>query len=61
MVTMIDELFDRTYQSTRGELNEALGAIFWGVGRTIGDSLKVLHRIEWHAPWTAPKKSARRA
>jgi len=60
MVTMIDELFDRTYQAGRADLNEALSAIFWGLGHTIGDSLKVLHRIEWSAPWNAPKKPARR-
>ena len=58
---MIDEMFDRAYQSHRGELNNGLRAAFAGFGQTIGDSLKVLHRIEWSAPWAAPKKPVRRA
>ena len=56
MVTMVDELFDRTYQSGRASLNDGLRAVFAG----IGDSFKVLHKIEWSAPWTAPRKPARR-
>jgi len=60
MVTMVDELYDRTYQSARADLNDGLRALFSGLGHTISDSLTVLHRIEWSAPWAAPKKPARR-
>jgi len=60
MVTMVDEIFDRTYQSARGDLNHGLRTIVSGFGQAIGNSLKVLHRIEWSAPWEAPQKPARR-
>jgi len=61
MVTMIDEIFDRQYQAGRKELNAAVAGTFSGLSRTISDSLRVLHRIEWSAPWSPPKKKARRA
>jgi hypothetical protein len=61
MVTMIDEIFDRQYQAGRKELNATVADTFSGISRTIGDSLRVLHRIEWSAPWAPPKKRARRA
>jgi hypothetical protein len=60
MVTMVDEIFDRNYQSARADLNDGLRVLFSGIGRAVGDSLKVLHRIEWSAPWEAPAKPARR-
>jgi hypothetical protein len=53
---MIDEIFDRHYQAGRAQLNAALLNVFRRVGKTTGDSLKVLHRIEWSAPW-APKQT----
>ena len=58
---MIDEIFDRGYQAARGNLNASVGEAFAGIGQTIGDSLKVLHRIEWNAPWARAKKKVRRA
>jgi hypothetical protein len=61
MVTMIDEIFDRGYQAARGNLNASVGEAFAGIGHTIGESLRVLHRIEWSAPWAPPKKRVRRA
>ena len=60
MVTMVDEIYDRTYQSARANLNDGLRNLFAGLGRAVGDILKVLHRIEWSAPWDDPKKPARR-
>lgn len=58
MVTMMDEIFDRTYQSGRAELNAGLDRAFAKIGRTVSDSLKVLHRIEWSAPWKVEQKKA---
>ena len=60
MVTMVDEIYDRAYQSARADLNDGLRAVFSGLGRAIGQTLQVLHRSEWSAPWDAPKKPARR-
>jgi hypothetical protein len=61
MVTMIDEIFDRGYQAARANMNAGVADAFSGIGQTIGDSMRVLHRIEWSAPWAPPKKQVRRA
>ena len=53
---MRDELFDRDYQSGRAELNAGIDRAVAEIGRTVGDSLKVLHHIEWSAPWNARTK-----
>lgn len=54
---MMDEIFDRTYQAGRADLNAGLDRGFRrigdGIGSTIGKSLKVLHRFEWSAPWAS--------
>lgn len=55
---MRDELFDRDYQAGRAELNAGIDRALANIGRSVGDSLQVLHRIEWNAPWKA--KSDRR-
>jgi hypothetical protein len=58
MITMVDEIFDRSYQSGRAELNAGLDRAFSRIGGTIGKSLKVLHRIEWSAPWARNSNDA---
>jgi hypothetical protein len=59
MVTMIDEIFDRHYQSGRSELNAALAGAFSRLGNAVGNAFGVLNRIEYSAPWTSPRKTAR--
>lgn len=56
---MMDEIFDRTYQSGRAELNDGIDRAVKSVGQTLGASLKALHRIEWSAPWSVSNNSAR--
>ena len=58
---MNDELFDRDYQAGRAELNAGIDRAIAGIGRTLGDSLNVLHRIEWNAPWQAKSSRIGRA
>ena len=55
---MRDEIFDRDYQAGRAELHAGIDRAVANIGRSLGDSLKVLHRIEWNAPW---RKTSRRA
>lgn len=55
---MIDEIYDRTYQAGRTELNDGLDRLFSGIGAAIGGGLAALHRLEWSAPWA---QQARRA
>ena len=48
---MIDQIYDRGYQAARTQLNAGLHDLFADFFHSVGDSLKVLHRIEWNAPW----------
>jgi hypothetical protein len=59
MVTMIDEIYDRAYRESGSELNAALTSSVANISKLIGDSFKVLHRIEWSAPWEQKSKRAR--
>ena len=45
---MIDETYDRNYQSGRAELHAGLDNLF----ASIGKGLSTLHRIQWSAPWS---------
>jgi hypothetical protein len=56
---MVDEIFDRAYRESRAQLNAGLASLFADIGRTLGDSFRTLHRIEWSAPWNAPQKANR--
>lgn len=53
---MVDEIFDRTYQDGRAELNAGIDRAVRRVGSTLGKSLVALHRIEWSAPWARNSK-----
>lgn len=51
---MRDEIFDRDYQAGRDALHDGIDRLIAGIGR----SLKVLHSIQFDAPW---KKNAQGA
>ena len=54
---MIDEIFDRNYQSGRAELNDGIDRAVKRIASELGASLKALHRIEWSSPWAGPSKA----
>lgn len=56
---MIDEIFDRQYQTGRQELNAALSDGFSRLGRSVLTAFTVLNRIEYSAPWAAKPRRAR--
>ena len=56
---MNDEIFDRTYQSGRAELNAGVERAVARLARTLGDSFTVLHRLEWSAPWAKTPRDTR--
>ena len=56
---MVDEIFDRAYRDSRAQLNASLAGMFADIGRALGESFRVLHRIEWSAPWEQKNKRAR--
>lgn len=53
---MQDQIFDRTYQAGRADLNAGLDRGFSRIGAAIGKSLQVLHDIQWNAPWDGNSK-----
>ena len=55
---MQDEIFDRTYQAGRAELNAGIDRAVRRLAGTIGQSLEVLHRIQWSAPWASKSRDA---
>jgi hypothetical protein len=59
MIIMIDEIFDRHYQESRHELNDAIGRGFSRLGRAVSNAFEVLNRIEYSAPWAAKAPRAR--
>ena len=57
---MNDQIFDREYQAGRAALNDSLDRLIDGVGQ----SLRVLHKINFDAPWkqqASPKRRAKAA
>ncbi len=57
---MIDEMFDRQYQAGRARLNAEIGKSASAIGRALGDTFRVLHRIQWSAPWSPPVRQSHR-
>ena len=49
---MVDELFDRTYQAGRAELNAGLARGFRAFREALRNAFVVLNRIEYQAPWS---------
>ena len=54
---MIDQIYDREYQAGRAALNDSLGRLIDGAGQ----SLRVLHKINFDAPWKHAAQPKRRA
>jgi hypothetical protein len=55
---MIDEIFDRNYQQGRAQLNAGIHSGLSHLARTLDDSFRALHRLEWNAPWRQQDKRA---
>jgi hypothetical protein len=56
---MVDEIFDRTYQQARSDLNASLGRSLASLGHAVGNAFNVLNRIEYQAPWAPRNKRVR--
>ena len=54
---MIDESFDRQYQSGRAALNDGLDRGFAAIGREFRKTFDAFHDIQWSAPWTARSRA----
>lgn len=51
MKTMIDEIFDRDYQSGRSALNASLASGINHFGKAASNAFRVLQAIQFSAPW----------
>ena len=60
MRTMIDEIFDRQYQSGRTELHAGIDRAVSNLGRSILTTFDALQRIQFAAPWTAQRSRKNR-
>ncbi len=58
---MIDEIFDRTYQSGRAHLHDGLDTLFRRTADAVDNAFRVLNRIEYSAPWTDSRRTKGRA
>jgi hypothetical protein len=56
---MVDEIYDRHYQESRGELNAAINSAFARFGHAVRNAFDVLQRIEYDSPWTAKVRRVR--
>ncbi|HEX3676300.1 MAG TPA: hypothetical protein VHU79_02745 [Sphingomicrobium sp.] len=56
---MIDEIYDRHYQSGRDQLNGAMVTGLMRLGRSIATAFAVLNRIEYDAPWKVKAERVR--
>jgi hypothetical protein len=56
-VMMNDQIFDREYQAGRDALNDGISRLI----RSAGQSMRVLNKIQFDAPWkrSAPAKQSR--
>ena len=54
---MVDEMFDRNYQSGRAELNAGIDSGIASFVAAMRNGFETLHRIQWDAPWS--RKAAR--
>jgi hypothetical protein len=59
MLTMVDEIYDRTYQLSRTELHLGIARMVGRLGHSVGNAFAVLNRIEYDAPWSGKSKRAR--
>ena len=57
---MVDEMFDRNYQSGRAELNAGIDSGVASFVAAIRSGFETLHRIQWDAPWTGKAQRPRR-
>ena len=48
---MMDQIFDRTYQSGRKELHDGVDRAFSRIATGAGTAFRALNRINFDAPW----------
>ena len=59
MTTMIDEIFDRQYQSGRADFHSGIDRLVGRVGATVARTFESIHRVQFDAPWICTNKATR--
>lgn len=54
---MIDEIFDRQYQSGRKDLHDGIDRLVRRAGGAIADTFKTIQRVQFDAPWTKTNRT----
>jgi hypothetical protein len=53
---MVDEIFDRQYQSGRADLHAGVDRALAAIGRAMIGGFEALHRIQFEAPWASERR-----
>ncbi len=53
---MIDEIFDRQYQSGRKELHAGIDRLVKRVGGALAVTFEAIQRVQFDAPWPKRKR-----
>lgn len=56
---MIDDHFDRSYQSGRAALNDGIDQGLGRLGRSIATGLGALNRLQFDAPWRGKRSTGK--
>lgn len=56
MITMMDEIFDRNYQSGRAEFNAGIDRALARLTKAVGDTFRSIHRVQFSAPWNQRRR-----
>ena len=55
---MIDELWDRQYRSGRRGLHSGIDKLARTAGKAAAKTFRLIHDIQFDAPWAPPSKDA---
>jgi len=59
---MFDEIFDRTYQQTRNDMNRSIDGAIVNLWRTVMNAFGALQKIQYSSPWVpTPRRIPRDA
>ena len=58
MRTMVDEIFDRTYQGGRNQLHRGFGQALETVRSSVVGTYRIFQAIQFDAPWSPRSREA---
>ena len=56
MTTLIDEIFDRQYQSGRKDLHDGIDRLARRAGAALAATFQTMHRVQFDEPWAKKTK-----